>query len=424
VTAPTLRPAAETPPHRHLHPILAAGGVLYVLAIGTVDINFRLGSTGSDVPSPETAAALVFWLVASVFGMPLLPGVIRQWRSAEPRLVLLILAFGLALAFRSPDPAYSVAAVATHAAAFVFAGVAVATLSVQRLTFLTALGAVMYAAGSLILYAFVPAIGHHHHVISLGPFTFSRLAGLSHPNKVGLLMVLGAGAWIASAPRVRASLQLLTPAVLVLLGTTLFLTYSRTAVITGLLGLLVMRVRTLGQRLAVVSLIALIVAGTVVVAFDRLSVDTLAVLSRQASSTEEVITLSGRLLIWASSLSYILQRPILGWGFASNRSLLAGEFTVGGFVPDQAHNLLLNTAMTLGTVGLGLLFLIFVRQVTRRPTAGASLYWRFVVVAFLFSTLTESYVFAGMPTVIGFIWFVSVYRLAASAPERPPPPDD
>ena len=67
--------------------------------------------------------------------------------------------------------------------------------------------------------------------------------------------------------------------------------------------------------------------------------------------TDDVPTLNSRTELWATSLSHILENPVLGTGYYASRYLLVKDFEWGG----HAHNSMLEVQLTTGVIGFLLL---------------------------------------------------------------------
>jgi exopolysaccharide production protein ExoQ len=80
-------------------------------------------------------------------------------------------------------------------------------------------------------------------------------------------------------------------------------------------------------------------------------------------------TLTGRTLIWASSLEYAVKKPILGNGFYSYRFVVP---PFGTFEAQQAHDELLQQFFAFGVIGAIFtvaIYWVFFRQIRRSPTS-------------------------------------------------------
>ena len=70
------------------------------------------------------------------------------------------------------------------------------------------------------------------------------------------------------------------------------------------------------------------------------------------------ITFSGRIYLWDEAISYILRKPIWGYGF-EGESVLRQRFFIGAFYTiDSCHNFYLDLAYRSGIIGLLFIFLI------------------------------------------------------------------
>ena len=59
-----------------------------------------------------------------------------------------------------------------------------------------------------------------------------------------------------------------------------------------------------------------------------------------------------------------------------------------------------------------ILALLVVVQAFRPARGRAASFWRFTALVFLAATATESYAFAGMPTVVTLLWFATFVQLS------------
>lgn len=76
----------------------------------------------------------------------------------------------------------------------------------------------------------------------------------------------------------------------------------------------------------------------------------------------EVITLTGRTEIWYATWKAFIEQPMLGYGFGATKVLLPEVYRgYWGFTVTQAHNFMLQTAVTTGIVGLLFALMTLVR---------------------------------------------------------------
>ncbi len=97
------------------------------------------------------------------------------------------------------------------------------------------------------------------------------------------------------------------------------------------------------------------------VAFAALSPDSLLEMIGKDPS------LTGRTVLWAYVLTYIAQKPLLGWGYSvfwSNNNAAAVEIsTILGWVVPQAHNGVLEMLLNIGIIGTAFFIFLWARNV-------------------------------------------------------------
>jgi O-antigen ligase len=104
-------------------------------------------------------------------------------------------------------------------------------------------------------------------------------------------------------------------------------------------------------------------------------------------------TLTGRTLIWASSLEYAVKKPILGNGFYSYRFVVP---PFGIFQAQQAHDELLQQFFSFGAVGALLtiaIYWIFFRQIRRSPRSHLKTLSATLLLFALIRGLTDTQIF-------------------------------
>jgi exopolysaccharide production protein ExoQ len=104
-------------------------------------------------------------------------------------------------------------------------------------------------------------------------------------------------------------------------------------------------------------------------------------------------TLTGRTLIWASSLEYAIKKPLLGNGFYSYRFVVPH---FGTFEAQQAHDDLLQQFFSFGAVGALLtiaIYWIFFRQIRRSPPSNLKTLSATLLLFALIRGLTDTQIF-------------------------------
>jgi len=222
-------------------------------------------------------------------------------------------------------------------------------------------------------------------------------------NELGMIMALGIISFFYTllaemfSQRPRSLTILFSVAGLLLCCGLLYLSQSRTAWVTGLIGLIFCVVTKLthkrvGAAIIIWTAIVLLLGPAVVLAMDQLG--TIAAMLGRDSS------LTGRVDLWLALQSYIMQRPWLGHGLGAfwvDQSPNVLEiWTAVDWHPPNAHDGWLDLLLELGVVGLSLaaiqmLLLLAngIRAVIDGQEPGAQ-YLLATVFAILIHNLTES----------------------------------
>lgn len=198
-----------------------------------------------------------------------------------------------------------------------------------------------------------------------GLFGLVRHGGLAgDSNHLGRVaaVCLGGGALLWSSRSRWASLSM---HLIGLVG--LGFAQSRTALVAGLLAGAYLHLRRGRTAAAVAAMWLLIVVVLGAWAAGSLEVESVT----RNGSTQELTTLTGRTALWSVTLEVGAERPLLGHGAFAADTVLDGPVEDGrvAFDAADAHNMLLNTYLTQGLVGVALL-LITAGAVVRRRRMG------------------------------------------------------
>jgi exopolysaccharide production protein ExoQ len=182
---------------------------------------------------------------------------------------------------------------------------------------------------------------------------------LLHPNALGFLFSI---ATLLACHLARKITAWTWPALF--LGATLLRTLSKSSIIAfvAAFGFALIRDSTLSRKVKIWISIA---AGLIVASLWGL-------LEAYLINYSEGIgpeTLTGRTVIWATSLEYAVKKPLLGYGFYSYRFIVP---PFGTFEAQQAHDELLQQFFSFGAVGALLtigIYWIFFRQIRRCPSS-------------------------------------------------------
>lgn len=322
-----------------------------------------------------------------------------------------VLMLGLS-ALWSPVPSYALLSAIGFACFLAFAAAAARVLDGRGILLGLALGAGLIVLPSLAVSPFAMGIS----ASSPGSTgEFDRLRGLTdHPiplAEVSAAFVFAClGLWGGAKGAARVALAALALAGLVTAAMTQsripplgmaaaalgYFTYRR----GGLLLMLPIMTLTVGGVLALES-----VGG-----FARLLPHDLLELVARSGNSKEILTLSGRLVIWPYVIERIAEAPWLGHGHAAGMELFRG------FTPwkiTHAHNAYLQALLYTGVVGFGLLALAVLSQV-RVFLASPEPVRDILMLNVLILGLTEQSMVGNMPGQGTLLWMLAA-AMAANA---------
>ena len=280
----------------------------------------------------------------------------------------------------------------------------------------------LVALGSLAIGIGAPGLGR-------SPDGEGWIGVFQTKNELGMIMALSIISFFYEllaqmfSQRSRSLTILFSVAGLLLCCGLLYLSQSRTAWVTGLIGLIFCIVAKLthkrvGAAIIIWTAIVLLLGPAVVLAMDQLG--TIATMLGKDSS------LTGRVDLWLELPSYILQRLWLGHGLGAfwvDQSPNVLEiWTAVDWEPPEAHNGWLDLLLELGVVGLGLVAIQMlllltngIRAVIDGQEPGAQ-YLLATVFAILIHNLAESGLVR--PSISWCLLVVATAALAKIARER------
>ncbi|MBX3418256.1 MAG: O-antigen ligase family protein [Pirellulaceae bacterium] len=252
----------------------------------------------------------------------------------------------------------------------------------------------LFVLGSWIAYLFVPSIGVFLEPIPDGEF-FERMGGLAHPNTLGQLsafcilftLILAAeGKWSRKTWR-----YLAVPLLIIAAGALVYSASRSSLAACGLAALIGLRswwfsgMRQVlivgGFFLGVLTLFALLATTS---GEDFLQRKIFTKLSKSGTA-DELATGTGRDVIWSTTIKYIQERPILGYGCGISKILLRDT---SGY----AHNMVLHVALSGGVFAAGFLVILLLNGVMRFLTqpnwAADTMLWFLII-----NGLTENVIF-------------------------------
>lgn len=334
--------------------------LLVPLVFIAVDLNLRPGpvAPGGGIDGQSVAKAVLYSLLA-------LHGIATLARRRLPRgLSLLLLAYGIGAA-ASATYAGTVFLAVGGGVALIAAALAANSMArldlprIEQIWRYAFYGLAVLALGSVVLYFVWPDFAIATRVAGGG-----RLRGLTGaPNSLGPLMVvaltLALYYWRANLRPV--SRGLLVAAMLVML-TALVLTGSRTAIGGFALALL----GAAAASSVLFTWLALAVLGTALwlLLQPQWLYEGLRALAAVISRTGQVLeltTFTGRVEIWRFSVEKWLDAPWFGYGLGGARQVISeGWSNRWGGTTGTAHNMLLESLLSVGAVGTVLLFAVVI----------------------------------------------------------------
>lgn len=211
----------------------------------------------------------------------------------------------------------------------------------------------------------------------------------------------------------------------ILFGSTLILTYSRGALISFIIGYVLVNM-LFGKVLSkLLTLLGMVGVGALALVYQ----DKVITLLSRGTSVGSLTAASGRLMIWLAGLKMFFVHPIRGWGFVAGvKDHILDYYTSSTFAPEHLHNELLQALVSGGIIAGILISLIYLTALVRGiRQARMSLWQQFLLFAF-FQMVAHSiegpvfsYVFTadGMCTLICILSFALVkqYSLPGSSQE-------
>lgn len=249
---------------------------------------------------------------------------------------------------------------------------------------------------STILAIGLPSVGiHQADGIESHPGAWKGVYG--HKNGLGSMMVLSALTFFA-LPKENSNLYkwggLSFSLVLMLLST------SKTSLVLSILLILLMmfykNYRWQGKISVIFIDIGILILGCVALLIFTYWVELLTGLGRDP-------TLTGRTPLWGAALARLMERPLLGYGYAafwapkSKYAIEAGHAIGSGWVPPHAHNGLIDLLLDVGFIGLSFFLMSYFTtfaQALKRAYASRNPedLWPLAYLSFLaMNNVTESY---------------------------------
>ncbi|MFC0406621.1 O-antigen ligase family protein [Roseomonas elaeocarpi] len=404
-----------------------AGSPLAIMAYFAVltfvnDGQFRVRGAGETDADWQSALKFALWIGAGVIGA----GHVRLAKQllGRPEAVLWIgyILMALVSSLYSPLPGYSFGCALALLCFFGFACALLTRLSESRALWTFAVGMVAFHIGSWVAFYALPELGSAPTWTLSG--TLMRMCGLAgQATNLGYLDAQFIGAvfllwWAGRCSLLMAVLLMGFGAV------TLVASDCRTMMLAVVLGIAVVVASRSAWLMALTILGSLLLAVLFMLFPGILSV--LGSRFSRSGDAAEMTTLTGRMEIWDFAWSQINESPIIGWGYNSSKVVLGQHLGFeNGLVVDNAHNLFLQSLLSVGAVGTVLLIAILLLLIVRlflRPAPILAFYTVIVCVG----AVSDTVAVGTTPTLLTLqLLMISIWPVAVKARARPgasPPP--
>ena len=289
-----------------------------------------------------------------------------------------------------------------NAFSVVFAITAIKTVGLRIVSFATICGVVGTSLCALFLFCFVPEKGVFAEPLDAGQF-LNRMGGMAHPNSVARSAIVGC---LLTLYLYRTDELTLKGAgiLLLLFGLTAYFAMSRTAIIAGTVGCMMLFADRLTSRWSLIAFASMTMAGALAVLLliavgreERLVGKVVGLVSKSGNASE-LTSGTGRTEIWFEAARQIAKRPLIGYGFNSGPTLLINH-------SQATHNAIMNATLSAG-IFAGIAMIALLAWTGWNAMNSPNLVIR-ALCSFLFlSCLTEDTVLETFPGPCTMMWYV------------------
>ena len=344
-------------------PILKISGLALltmISAINLVDVRYQKLTIDLDY---QVLCKLGLIGVSSLYVMYafLTEARIRQILFSFPGFYFVLLIFFFSLAcLTALSPTFAIASTGALAVVIVLT-IAVAVQNGLNATLNGVFfGMSMFVLVSWVAWLFVPSVGVFAEPLADGEFSY-RMAGLAHPNTLGqfsgLTIVLGSVSYFKYGQKSRIRLVIIAFA-----AGALVMSLSRTSIAATLAAMIMGFRHELNFRKYLRAYLTAFLLVLVLLIFAFWFLDFGYLVEKQmkgmtkSGEVSELTSATGRIEIWAESIGYIVDRPIIGYGAASSKELLV-DFS------SHTHNMILHVALATGIFGGAAFVMLLVHRV-------------------------------------------------------------
>ena len=387
-----------------------------VIFVAITEVNLRTRPIGAGGLDWQVALKVCVWLAGGVLAMLRLNAVFELLRTPIGGATLCYMGFLFLSTAWAPDPADTIVSCVLLFCTLLFAMAMVSQLSVKDILIGLTIGYSMIVLPSLAISPFAVSFAPVN-ADSLGEA--DRLRGFAnHPVSLAavcaMLMVCCA-ALMYYMPKRRPILI----GIIILALATLMLSQSRMALVAVLISGFIfwLRVRPGASWLIPIGVLAAtaITLTTASIGLENILPSELVKLVSRSGNVNELLTLTGRSVIWDFTLHQIAEAPILGHGHNSSEPIFLERFHL--FTVTHAHNLLLQALFSIGLIGTLFLVTILVIQL-RTFLVSPELFRDVVLVALLVGGITETTFYTRNPGALSIIWMFTIALAAYHVVER------
>lgn len=394
--------------------LLMAFTAFYIFVSVAVWRNRDFSDTSLDL---QILLQFAFWSYGALLGILNLPIILNRANDFLVLTVLAMLALVVVSPLWSPTMSYSAMSAALNVMFFLFAFTVAHKLTEREMVWVITFACLLVVVPSLAMspfrYSFAEVTGE-------GTAALDRLRGVTgHPIA---LAVMCAVLMICSVSIFynRWGSRIFP---LVFMGfaiATILLTQSRMPLVAALFACLAVpayRLRVLGPASGpIFILFAILALVTAVSGLEYIvPAEILASLSRSGEA-KEILSLTGRSLIWEFAVSKIAERPVLGWGVGSGAAVILPDFPDPTMNVMHSHNAILHFTLSTGVVGGMLMVTAFAIMVYRSFKYG-SMFASTLVVMLLVAGVTEAVYANNRPNMTTFFLYAAIGICAQLGPK-------
>lgn len=331
-------------------------GILVFMA----NASFRSRNVGDFEVDWQSGLKFFIWSFALLIGLCCLANVRLLFRAAHNRLYLIYVLYALASTIYSVSPLYTLASAIGMLGVFLFSVVAAHALGMKQIALITVGALAAFILASWVVDLTLPEYSRTTSWSVYG--TVERMGGIAvHPNFLGKSTAVFA-VFAIILYRNRQLHWASCMAALLLTAATMWATDSRTSAVGTVAAICFVAVRRSPWLLAIGVLLLIAGAGVLLVLPSHDLVELLTHLSR-SGDVGEILTLTGRVELWKFVWEQSMESPLIGYGFSVSEHFLTPTYPYFelGWDAHGAHNMILQTLLTLGLLGVVLVGLVIWR---------------------------------------------------------------